>query len=62
MATRQNYLALFPTLSQAMDWEASCVSAMSEWIPASWLTDSPPPEYWSWLIDQHLLAEWDAAA
>lgn len=56
IATREQYLALFPSTSAALDFEQSVLSVGREFLPAQALLvlagAEPGPDYWRFLADQ----------
>lgn len=58
ITTRDQYIALFSSSSEAIEWENSCLSCGYDSLPPAAravLEDSdaePAPEYWQWLADQ----------
>jgi hypothetical protein len=65
MATQQQYLALFPTLEEAIEFEDSCLNVGREFLPpfASDVLDhggrDASPAYWKWLCDAQAEHEWE---
>lgn len=55
IATREQYVALFRTLADAVAHEEACLEAV-EFLPAFAVLvragANPTPEYWQWLADQ----------
>ena len=54
--TKTQYLALFPSLTAAVDHEQACLSIASEFRPACadlvLVGAEPTPDYWQWLASQ----------
>jgi hypothetical protein len=55
IATRTQYLALFPTAAAALDHEQACLSIGVHRPPCADLVlagAEPTPDYWAWLARQ----------
>jgi len=60
VATRTQYLALFPTVSAAIDHEQTCLSIGEFRPPCADLVLAgvePTPDYWAWLASQITVAD-----